>query len=168
MKTKIALKYGLISGALIVASWFITIGWDENPDFAFSEVIGYAIMLAALTAVFLGIKRIRDEQGSLSFKTAFLNGLGITTVASIIYVVGWMIYMPTFAPDFIDKYQASQVELIENSEASDVEKTKEIEEMTEWMESYRKPHIMAAMTFTEIFPIGLLVTLISSLILKRK
>lgn len=168
MKTKIALKYGLISGGLIVTSWFITIGWDENPDFAFSEIVGYAIMLVALTAVFLGIKRIRDEQGSISFKTAFLNGLGITTVASIIYVVGWMIYMPNFAPDFVDKYQTSQVELIQNSDATEEEKSMEIEEMKSWMESYKKPHIMMAMTFTEIFPIGLIVTLISSLILKRK
>ncbi len=168
MKTKIALKYGLISGGLIVGSWFLTIGMSENPDFAIGEVIGYAIMLAALTAVFLGIKRIRDEQGSLSFKEAFLNGLGITLVASIVYVAGWMIYMPNFAPEFVDKYRLSQIELIEQSDATQDEKTKEINEMNEWMDSYKKPHVMAAMTFTEIFPVGLIVTLISSLILKRK
>ncbi|MEO9485551.1 MAG: DUF4199 domain-containing protein [Ekhidna sp.] len=168
MKTKIALKYGLISGGLIVVSWFITIGLGDNPDFAIAEIAGYAIMILALSAVFLGIKKIRDEKGTISFKEAFLNGLGITLVASIIYVIGWMIYMPNFAPDFVDKYQAAQVELIEQSEASDEEKNKEIDEMNQWIENYKKPPIMVAMTFTEIFPIGLLVTLISSLILKRK
>ncbi|MEP1033306.1 DUF4199 domain-containing protein [Ekhidna sp.] len=168
MKTKIALKYGLISGGLIVASWFITIGFGEKPDFVLGEILGYAIMIAALSAVFLGIKRIRDENGSLSFKDAFFNGLGITLVASLIYVIGWMIYMPNFAPDFADKYSAAQVELIQQMDIEEEEKQKQIKDINEWNESYKQPHVMAAMTFTEIFPIGLLVTLISSLILKRK
>ena len=168
MKTKIALKYGLISGGLIVASWFITLGMEENPDFGMAEVLGYIIMIAALSAVFLGVKSIRDEKGSLSFKEAFFNGLGITLVASIIYVVGWMIYMPNFAPDFADKYTASQVELVQQMDISEEEKQAEIDELNEWMETYKQPHVMAAMTFAEIFPVGLLVTLISSFILKRK
>lgn len=168
MKRKIALKYGLISGGLIVCSWFVTLGMEGDPDFGLAEVLGYIIMIAALSAVFLGIKKIRDEKGTISFKEAFFNGLGITLVASVIYVIGWMIYMPNFAPDFVDKYRASQVELIEQSDIAEEEKVKEINEMDEWMESYKKPHVMVAMTFTEIFPIGVIITLISSLILKRK
>lgn len=168
MKTKIALKYGLISGGLIVSSWFFTLGFEEDPDFGSAEVLGYVIMIAALSAVFLGVKSIRDEKGSLSFKEAFFNGLGITLVASFIYVVGWMIYVPSFAPDFADKYEASQVRLIEEMDIKEEEKQQQIEEFTEWMDTYKQPHVMAAVTFAEIFPIGLIVTLISSLILKRK
>lgn len=168
MKTKVALKYGAISGCLIVSSWFISLGFEEIPDFQFAEVIGYIIMIAALSAVFLGVKSIRDEKGSLSFKEAFFNGLGITLVASIIYVVGWMIYVPSFAPDFADKYGSSQVELIEEMDINEEEKKKQIEDVQDWIESYKQPHVMAAVTFSEIFPVGLIVTLISSLILKRK
>ncbi len=168
MKKKIALKYGLISGGLIVSSWFITIGFGDNPDFAAGEIIGYTIMIAALTAVFIGVKKIRDEKGDLSFKEGFINGLGISLVASIIYVIGWMIYMPNFAPDFADKYGASQVDLIEQSDISAEEKNEQISDVNEWIETYKQPHVMAAMTFVEIFPVGLIVTLISALILKRK
>ncbi len=168
MNRKIALKYGLISGGLIVSSWFITLGMEDDPNFGMAEILGYAIMIVALSAVFLGIKKIRDEKGALSFKEAFFNGLGITLVASVIYVIGWLIYMPNFAPDFVDKYRASQVELIQQKDIADEAKEKEINEMDEWMESYKKPHVMIAMTFTEIFPVGVLITLISSLILKRK
>ncbi|WP_370086241.1 DUF4199 domain-containing protein [Ekhidna sp.] len=168
MKKKIALKYGLISGGLIVCSWFVTIGFGDTPDFAGGEIVGYTIMIAALTAVFIGIKKIRDENGSLTFKEGFVNGLGISLVASIIYVIGWMIYMPTFAPDFADKYGAAQVELIEQSDLTAEEKAAQINDMNEWIESYKQPHVMAAMTFTEIFPVGLIVTLISALILKRR
>ncbi|MEQ8906486.1 DUF4199 domain-containing protein [Ekhidna sp.] len=168
MKKKTVVKYGLISGALIVSSWFITIGSGDNPDFSGREIVGYAIMLAALSAVFMGVKSIRDEKGSLTFKEGFVNGLGITLVASIIYVVGWMIYFPSFAPDFVDKYQASQIELVEKSDVPTAEKEKQIEDIKDWIETYQQPHVMAAITFTEIFPVGLIVTLISALILKRK
>ncbi|MEQ9468342.1 MAG: DUF4199 domain-containing protein [Ekhidna sp.] len=168
MKKKIALKYGLISGGLIVSSWFIDLGFSQTPDFALTEVIGYIIMVAALTAVFIGVKKIRDEKGSLSFREGFVNGIGITLVASVIYVIGWMIYVPNFAPDFADKYAASQIEMVEKSDISDDEKQKQITDITEWTDTYKQPHVMAAITFTEIFPVGLIVSLISALILKRK
>lgn len=169
MKLKIALKYGSISGLLIASTWFI--GYylsDGNPDFGGGEVIGYTIMLLALTAIFMGIKSIRDEQGTLSFKEGFFNGLGITLVASIIYVIGWMIYVPNFAPDFADKYGDSQIELVKDLEISEEEKEKQIDEINSSIATYKQPHVMAAMTFAEIFPVGLIVTLISALILKRK
>ena len=156
MKTKIALKYGLISGGLIVSSWFITTGSGDNPNFDVSEIVGYVVMIIALTAVFIGIKSLRDEKESLSFKEAFFNGLGITLVASIIYVIGWMIYFPNFAPDFADKYGASQVELIQQSDMDDEEKQKQIADINEWIETYKQPHVMVALTFVEIFPVGLI------------
>ncbi len=168
MKKKTALKYGLISGGLIISSWFISLGFEETTDFGMAEIIGYAIMIIALSAVFMGIKSIRDEKGSLTFKDGFLNGLAITLVASTIYVIGWMIYVPSFAPDFADKYGASQVEIIEQSELSPQEKEEQIQDMNEWIETYKQPHVMAAMTFVEIFPVGVIITLISALILKRK
>lgn len=169
MNKKVALKYGLISGLLIASSWYIGYYMSGgNPDMGGGELLGYAIMLLALTAIFMGIKSIRDEQGSLSFKEGFFNGLGITLVASIIYVIGWMIYVPNFAPDFADKYGDSQIELVKERDMTEVEKEKQIEEITASIETYKQPHVMAAKTFTEIFPVGLLITLISALILKRK
>ena len=169
MNTKIALKYGAISGLIIVLSWFITIGGGDI-DFSGGEIVGYSIMIVALTAVFLGIKSKRDgmEKGAFTFKDGFLTGLGIVIVASVIYVIGWMIYMPNFAPDFAEKYTTAQIEMIQNSNVSDGEKQDQINQLNESMKSYKKPHIMAAFTFIEIFPVGLIVTLISALILKRK
>lgn len=135
-----------------------------------SELIGYAIMLLALTAVFMGIKSKRDNatEGKFTFKEGLLTGLGIVVVATMIYVIGWMIYMPNFAPDFVEKYQNSQIELIKNSSISDGEKQQQISDVVSSMENYRKPLVMAAYTSIEIFPVGVLVTLISALILRRK
>lgn len=105
----------------------------------------------------------------MSFKQGFFVGLGIVLVASVIYVIGWIIYQPNFAPDFADKYNATQIEkMIANNELSVQEKDKRIEEMKDFLVDYKKPHIMAAYAFIEIFPVGLIVTLIASLFLKKK
>lgn len=169
MDLKVAIKYGAISGGLIVTSWFIEQPFaEEHSDSIGGELVGYAIMLAALSAVFLGIRSIRNKKGNITFKEAFLNGLAITLVASTIYALGWMSYVSTFAPNFADNYGAGQIELVEEKDISAEQKQIEIEQIKSWVETYKKPPVMAAITFFEIFPIGLLVTLISALILKRK
>ena len=58
--------------------------------------------------------------------------------------------------------------LLEKMAIDEEEKQKQIQDITYWVEKYKRPPVMAAITFSEIFPVGLLVTLISALILKRK
>ncbi len=171
MNYKLALKYGSISGTLIISSFFL---WDalvgHDADATIGAIIGYASMLLAFTAVFIGIKNFRDKSlgGLITFKQAFLNGLSIVFVASIIYVIGWMIYMPNFAPDFADKYAAGQVAKIQaDPELTTEQKAEKSDEVILMMENYKKPHVMAAYTFIEIFPVGLVVTLVVSLLVKR-
>ncbi|MEX0966867.1 MAG: DUF4199 domain-containing protein [Bacteroidia bacterium] len=166
---------GSIAGAIMIFSWFIMgMVWqseDGTFDFDKGEVIGYTAMLLALSTVFLGIKVYRDRHldGIISFKTAFLTGLYIVLVASGIYVVGWMVYYPNFMPDFADKYQKHQVEKLDaEPDLTEEEKQEQIAEMEEWMEMYKNPFVMAGFTFLEIFPIGLVVAILSALILKRK
>jgi hypothetical protein len=43
-----------------------------------------------------------------------------------------------------------------------------VEELRKFKESYDNPFYNAAMTFIEPFPVGLLITLISAAVLKRK
>jgi hypothetical protein len=120
--------------------------------------------------VFVGIKNFRDKSlgGFITFKQAFLNGMAIVCVASVIYVIGWMVYMPNFAPDFPDKYAETQVSKIyANPELTDEQKAEKSKEVYVMMDNYKKPHVMAAYTFIEIFPVGLVVTLFISLLVKR-
>lgn len=168
-KTKTAMLYGTISGLFIVSSWFIAKAIaGEDGKHLVSEIIGYTIMVAALSTVFLGIKKVRDEQGFLSFKHGFLNGLGISLVASVVYTIGWVIYMPNFEPDFAEKYAKQQIEQIEATDISTTEKVAAIEKVNQSVAQYKKPGYMMLITFSEIFPVGLIVSLISTLILLRK
>lgn len=172
---KHALKFGAIGALVMTTSWWLgqllfPQQEGEPYDFSQGEFFGYAAMILALTAVFIGIKRHRDKElsGVISFKSAFVMGLYIVLVASVIYVVGWMIYYPNFMPDFADQYAEYQVMQYKEAGLSTDEIAQKQKEMREWMEMYENPVVMAGITFMEIFPIGLIVAIISALILKRK
>jgi len=71
-------------------------------------------------------------------------------------------------PDFMEKYSAHMIDEMKASGASQVEIDKQTKEMASFGEMYKNPFFNAMMTYVEILPVGLVVTLISSLILKRK
>lgn len=172
---KHALKFGAIAGAVMIASWWISNlifapAEGEAYDFSQGEWLGYLSMLLALTAVFVGVKNHRDHfrSGIISFREAFVSGFYIVLVASVIYVIGWMIYYPNFMPDFPDQYMSYQLEQYKESGLSEAEITTKQQEMKEWMDMYKNPFVMAGMTFMEIFPVGLIVALIAAAVLKKK
>lgn len=92
----------------------------------------------------------------------------IVLIASVLYVIGWMIYYPNFIPDFADQYLDFQKQLLQEQGVSGAVYDTRIAELEKFNEMYKKPLIMAGFTFLEIFPVGLVVALISAYILKRK
>ena len=97
--------YGGIAGAITIAILTLTIAISEpgSSHFANSEWLGYLIMIAALSLIFFGVKSYRDHElgGVISFWDATKVGLGITLVASLVYVLGWEIYVNTSGSDFM-------------------------------------------------------------------
>ena len=141
----------------------------EMTDVGIGEVIGYIAMLVALSMVFFGVRAQRNQSnGIISFKKAFVSGLVIVLIASFIYVLGWMLYYPNFMPDFADEYFAAQIETLKSEGLAQAELQAKIKELEEFKTNYEKPTYMIFYTFMEIFPIGLIVAIISAIILKRK
>src|SRR5690606_5993692 len=83
------LKYGVIAGVVVAGFMFATfLGFDGIPRMPWGMVIGYATMLIALSAVFVGVKRHRDiaRGGVIGFWPAFGVALGIRFIARVFYV----------------------------------------------------------------------------------
>ncbi len=99
---KTVLVYGLISGGVIIA----TMCGNDRVWKIHSYWIGYLVMVVALSAMFFGVKSYRDNTlgGVIKFKTAFLVGLLITLVASVVYVAGWEVYLAVSNDDFMEQY----------------------------------------------------------------
>jgi len=133
-------------------------------------LIGYASMLIAFSLVFVGIRNYRDKfnEGVTSFGKAFKTGIVIVLIASTICVVAWLIDYFFFIPDFMEKYSAHTLDELKAGGASQIEIDKQAKEMANFAKMYKNPFFNAMMTYVEILPVGLIVTLISSLILKRK
>ncbi|HRF78313.1 MAG TPA: DUF4199 domain-containing protein, partial [Chitinophagales bacterium] len=75
---------------------------------------------------------------------------------------------PYLMPDFPQKYAKAQIENAKEAGKSEAEVAQVEEEMQKYLESIENPLIYGLMTFAEPFPVGLIITLISSMILKRK
>ncbi len=163
---KIVLINGVISGLILVAFFLIAKAVGTFGG-SYGEVIGYASMLIALSFVFIGVRKIREQQeGKFSFGKAFLSGFLISLIACVFYVVGWMVVDADNT--FIADYAASAIKELEEAGASAQEIATVQEEMDGYKELYANPITKAGVTLIEIFPVGLLVSLITAFILKRK
>lgn len=164
---RIIFIYGLISGAItigiIIASMMI---WGMEGQ---SEWLGYLIMVAALSLIFFGIKSYRDQElgGVISFGTAFKVGLGISLVAGVVYVGAWETYLQTTDANFMDQHAASYIEQLQADSASDQEIAEARKLMDEYKAMYENPLMRLGITFLEIFPVALLITLISAALLRN-
>ena len=168
------LIYGLIAGIVVSALMLFTVNYishcEGSVDYETSMLIGYASMLLAFSLVYVGIRNYRDKYngGVISFGKAFKIGILIVLVASTIYVAAWLIDYFFFIPDFAEKYSANELDKLKASGASQLEIDKKTKQMADFVRMFKNPFFNAMMTYAEILPVGLIVTLISSLILKRK
>ncbi|MEJ0105141.1 MAG: DUF4199 domain-containing protein [Bacteroidota bacterium] len=168
---KTVLIYGIIAG-LISTSLFIGLMLlgKAGHDFKNGMIYGYTLMILAFSFIFVATKITRDKYngGVISFGKAFRVGLYITLIASTIYVIVWLVDYYFFIPDFAEKYSAHVLENLKTSGASEAEIAKKSAEMAGFSEMYKNPFFNALITYSEIVPVGLIVSLISALALKRK
>lgn len=170
MKKKI-LIYGLLAGLIVSAMLVITcIRCYYEKDFSGSMIVGFTVMILAFAFIFIGIKNYRDQfnNGTVTFGKAISIGLYITLIASTMYVVVWLISFYGFIPDYMDKYTEH---VINNAKANGVSKAdlaKQVAEMQDYKDMYSSPVGVVLLTYLEILPVGLIITLLSALVLKRK
>jgi len=166
---KYALIYGGIAGAISVSIISAMIGMDLTGHDSTAMWVTYLIMLIALSLIFVGVKRYRDIEcgGVIRFGRAFLLGLGMAAVAGLIYAIGWEIFQAVSGYDFMAEYSASILDRMRAEGATAAAIEAKSAEMRGFAESYRNPLFRVPMVFVEIFPVGLLVALISAALLRN-
>jgi hypothetical protein len=166
--------YGLISGLLVSIFMLVSMNYfshcEGKVDYGTSMLIGYASMLIAFSLVYVGVRNYRDKynNGFISFGKAFQIGFFIVLIASTMYVIAWMIDFFFFMPDFMDKYSAQMLADLKATGKSAAEIEMKTKEMADMAVMYKKPYFTALFTYIEILPVGLIVSLISGLLLKKK
>lgn len=165
------LKFGSAAGVIVAIPTFgiFTLLRDHAPGGVLGMAIGYTIMLVAFSMVFVGVKRYRDEDlgGVVRFWPALLLGLGISLVASVFYVLAWEAALAVTGIDFAGAYGRSVVEAAHAEGRSPAEIARLGAEMAQFRVQYADPLFRLPMTFTEILPVGVLVSLVSAGLLRN-
>lgn len=168
---KIVIVNGIIAGVIAASLLFLSMSFfHKDGNLEGGMVFGYASMILAFSLIFVAVVRYRNKYngGSISFGKAFMIGLYITLIGSTFYVAAWLVDYYVFMPDFAEQYATIMLDKLKASGASAAEIASKVKEMDYFKEMYKNPLMVILFTYLEILPVGLLLTLIAALILKRR
>jgi hypothetical protein len=161
---RIILTYGLISGLVVIIGIISTMRMSEHALW-----LGYLIMLVALSSILVGVKQHRDQAlgGVIKFRTALILGLGIAVVAGLVYIAVWEVYLAATDYTFMDQYVAQILEAKRAAGVTGAAYQKVAAEMETMRRQYANPLYRLPMTFIEVFPVGLLIAVVSAALLRN-
>jgi Protein of unknown function (DUF4199) len=167
---KTILTFGLISGVISSLMMVATVPFMDRIGSDHGYVLGYTTIILSLLLVFFGVRSYRDNvaKDQITFGKAFLVGLAITVISCLFYVATWEIIYFNFMPDFMDKYGAHVIQKMQASGATAAAIQQQTEQIDKLKVSYKNPLFNMAMTFIEPFPVGLVITIFSAAVLRRK
>ena len=172
MKSTI-LRFGLFSAGLITA-WFI-VYWGilgvrltpENCDEG--EVLGWLSIVVSLSFVYFGIRYYRDRVNhhTITFGRALGLGLLISLFPAVVFGLLDLFYSAFIDPHFIDTWANIQVAKLRSSTPA-AEYPQKLKELKTQMEMFKNPFLGWLVMFFTVVPVGLIISVISALILKKK
>ena len=166
---RIVLVFSLIAGIITAGMLFITMSLAKNGVLEPSALLGYGTMVLALSVIFPAIKSYRDKEqnGVITFGKAFLIGIYISLISSAIYALGWEIYISTTgmtAVEFMNSIYEDQVAAMKEAGATAEELA--MYQIGDWYNNFLPRYLFTMLG--EMFPVGLIISLICAGILKRK
>ena len=164
------LTYGLICGAVSSAILLAIVHYLYTMEFGKEDLLGYTSMVLTALLVFFGIRSYRENAGvgRFSFGRGVAAGVLITLISSVIYVAVFQLLYFGLMPGLGEKYAACMVERVRTSGATAKEIVEAAEKARSFKQLFDRPAVNATLTFAEAFPVGLVATLASAAILRKK
>jgi hypothetical protein len=164
------LKYGLLASILVSAVLhlpYLLFG-AQRELMRIAEIGGYVAIALAMTLTWIAMKAERERRGSISFGTAFLTGVSVTVVASVVFAgttVLTFLVLGSALPDALYDYNVQAVQSMDLPEETRNHRVREIERMKPLF--YSLP-FQAAVAFATVFVIGLLQSLLGAAVISRR
>jgi len=167
---KIVLTYGLISGLIISVLMGGSLLLADKIGSGHSMLLGYTIMVASFLLIYFGVRSYRDNNlaGQITFGRAFACGILISLITTVCYVAMWEILYFNFMPHFMDSYFAAQIHKVQSSGLDPATTAAQVAAIQHSQQLYQNPFVNMAYTFIEPLPVGILITLVSAAILRRR
>lgn len=167
----LVLRYGIYAALFLVGIqliFFFTMDQENPENYKMGEIIGYSTILLSMVFVFLGIKKHRDENngGTITFWEALKVGVLIVAIPSIAFGLYNWFYVEVLDPEFMDTYFQYSLEQAEATMSPE-----EFEAMKATMDSQKEMFqnlgFQFILMFLTVFIIGFVVSVISSIVLKK-
>ena len=169
------IKYGLIAGGIsatgqLITSLYLKYSGLGSSSFDNSFYLGYTLITLAMSVIYFAIRAFRDgaNDGKVTFGKGLLIGLGITAMACVCYSLMWTFVYYTLLPNFMDDYAAFSIAQLKAEGANAAKLLENQAQIAGIKQMYQSPFGVFAITLIEPLPVGLLVSLVSAFILKRK
>src|SRR5271168_5381311 len=167
---KIVLTFGLISGLMISVLMGGSLLIADKIGSGHSMILGYTMMVASFLLIYFGIRSYRDNTlgGQITFGRAFACGILIALITCVCYVAMWEILYFNFMPHFMDSYFAALIHKAQSSGLDPATTAARVAAIQHSQQLYQNPLVNMAYTLMEPLPVGLLITLLSAVLLRRK
>ena len=171
--SKIVFRFGLIASVILILGMVAgTMSVGGGKNYSIGEVLGYIAMIIALSTIFFGVRKYKEQNDNLlSFGEGFKVGILITLLSSAFYVLTWLTLFnyTDGAKEMMESYFETRLDNIMAQEIAEEEIQKQVEAFEVSRGNYMKSTGMqGVMTFLEIFPVGLLLSLVAALVLRKK
>ncbi len=169
-----ALRYGIwISIVLLITFIGPSFFWVDGQDHRLGEWLGYIGLFVSMLMLVLGILKRRnyDQGGKLSFGQGFRTGITITLTAGVLFFFMNWAFFEIRGEAWLNRYHAHQVEHIRSNARNPEEATSRLQQFEEEWEKneaqYKNSSFQAGVMFFTLVPVGVLVSLVGALLLKR-
>src|ERR1017187_3672497 len=118
---KILITYGSITSAVIATLMIISTVLSSKIGYDNSEIVGYVSLVLSFSIIYFAVIAYynNNPEAKVTFLKSLTIGLLITVIASVAYVIVWLILYYTVFPDFMDKYAAHMLEKLHKSGAAE-------------------------------------------------
>ena len=165
---KIVIKYGSIACLIVVGVPVTIMGIVGNgpENFDLGAIVGYTSMIVAMGLVYFAMRHYRDNEneGTMTFGKGMQIGLLISTMGGVAWGLYNLVFVKFIMPDFYEQYYAHQSGQTIGSPEFEKGFAEMMNQMGFWYTDFGGTLLM----FITVFLIGLVISIISSLVLQRR
>jgi len=168
---KIVLRFGGYAGLFeficFALTWLFI--YLFNPNFEVQGYIGYVAIISPLIFIYFGIRYCRDRvnNGSISFLQALKVGLLIVIIPAISFAIVETVYVLVIDPKFYDNVYMKDMEQYRKT-LPPAEFAIKLKEVKQALVLDKNPIYNFLMMILTIGALGIIISLISSLLLMRR
>jgi hypothetical protein len=162
-------RYGGFSVLIVAFYFFSTWLLFNSPNYTNQAILNWIGIVLSLIFVFVGIKDYRDRvnQGVLSFGEGMKVGILIVILPTLAFGLLDVLYVKYLDPAFFDKYYTYVVNQMQAKFPAN-EWAARLKKIQQRRSFFGNPTGQFVVMSLSVFVVGLIITAISTLLLKRK